>query len=70
MNVELNFEQRARLELISIRAGKPTGQMLIEAAHFLLDSDAGYCRRCRPAEPQKFLRDEELEARFARILHY
>lgn len=51
-----------------MHAGKPIGEMLIEAAQFLLDSDAGCCRHCRSAEPQKFLRDEELEARFAQIL--
>jgi hypothetical protein len=68
VKVELNYDQRARLELISIQAGKPTGQMLVEAAQFLLDNDAGCCQHCRPAESQMFLGDEELEARFMRLL--
>ena len=70
MNIELNPEQRSRLELLSMYVGISTSQMLVDAAHLLLDYDAGRCRHCRPAEPQKFLRDEELEARFARILHH
>lgn len=68
VKVELNYDQRARLELISIQAGKPAGQMLVEAAQFLLDNDAGCCQHCRPAESQMFLGDEELEARFMRLL--
>ena len=35
MDVELNYEQRAHLELISLHSGKPTAQLLIEAAEFL-----------------------------------
>jgi len=69
VDVDLNFEQRARIELISIHAGKSPAQLLTEAAMFLLDCDAGCCDRCHPAEPQKFLREEELDARFAQLLH-
>jgi hypothetical protein len=68
VNIHINPEQRDRLELISILAGKPAGEMLVEAAQFLLDDDAGCCQHCRPGESQKFLRDEELEARFTRML--
>ncbi|HEX9202052.1 MAG TPA: hypothetical protein VF865_21020 [Acidobacteriaceae bacterium] len=69
MNVDLDFEQRAWLELISILNGKPTGELLVQAAQFLLDHDAGCCQHCRrPAESQKFLASEELEDRFARLL--
>ncbi len=69
MNIELNYEQRARIELLSLYAGKTTGEMLLEAAMLLLDRDAGCCERCRQADTQNFLGEEELEARFAQLLH-
>ena len=69
MNVELNYEQSARIELLSLVAGKPSSQLLLDAAMLLLDSDAGCCERCRPADPQNFLGEEELEARLAQLLH-
>ena len=43
--------------------------MLLEAAMLLLDRDAGCCERCRQADTQSFLGEEELEARFAQLLH-
>ena len=69
MNVELNYEQSARIELLALYAGKPTSQLLLEAAISLLDRDAGCCEHCRPAGPQNFLDEEQLEARFAQLLH-
>ena len=69
MNIELNYEQSARIELLSLVAGKPSSQLLLDAAMLLLDSDAGCCERCRPACPQNFLGEEEMEARFAQLLH-
>lgn len=69
MNVELNYEQSARIELLSLYAGKPSGEMLLDAAMLLLDRDAGCCERCRQAGTQSFLGEEELEARFAQLLH-
>jgi hypothetical protein len=69
VNVELNYEQSARIELLSMYAGKPSSQLLLEAAMQLLDRDAGCCERCRPAGTQSFLGEEELEARFAQLLH-
>jgi hypothetical protein len=69
VNVELNFEQRARIELLSLVAGKPSSQLLLDAAMLLLDRDAGCCEHCRPASAQNFLGEEELEARFAQLLH-
>ena len=69
MHIDLSFEQRARIELLSLYAGKPSSQLLLEAAMHLLDRDAGCCELCRPASPQNFLGDEELEARFAQLLH-
>jgi hypothetical protein len=69
VNVELDYEQSARIELLSLYAGKPSSQLLVEAAILLLDRDAGHCEHCRPAAPQEFLGEEELEARFAQLLH-
>ena len=66
MDIELTSEQRSRLELIAMHAGKAPAQILIEAALFLLERDAA-----RPegnAKPQKFLSEDELNARFSRIL--
>jgi hypothetical protein len=55
MEIELTFEQRSRLELIALHAGKSTVDMLIDAAQFLLDRDAADSNQPRPAENQKFL---------------
>ena len=70
MNLELNFEQSARLELIAMHAGKSTSQILVEAAQYLLDSDAGCRSLPHPVQTQRFLSEEALEARFARILRH
>ena len=70
MNVELNFEQSARLELIAMHAGKSTSQMLVDAAQHLLDSDAGCLSQSSSMHTQQFLSEEALEARFARILRH
>ena len=70
VNVELNYEQTSRLELIALNAGKPKAQMLLEAAQYLLDRDTGHVGSTRPGEPQRFLSDSELETRFARLLRY
>jgi hypothetical protein len=69
VNVDLNYEQSARIELLSLYAGKPSSQLLLEAAISLLDRDAGYCEHCRPAGPQEFLDEEQMAARFAQLLH-
>jgi hypothetical protein len=70
MNVELSFEQRARLELIALHAGKPAAEMLVEAVQFLFDQDAQLCAPAIPVEAQTFLPEPELEARIARILRH
>lgn len=69
MEIELTFEQRSRLELIAMHAGKPSGQMLVEAAEFLVNHDLS-CFQPPPPETQKFMPEAELEARFTRILRY
>ena len=63
MNVELNQEQTARLELISLHAGKRPAEMLLEAAQLILDSD-----REQSARSQKFLPEEKMEERLADLL--
>lgn len=68
MDVELNYEQRAHLELISLHSGKSTAQLLVEAAEFLLTLDPEYLGRSTPTDPQTFLSDAEMESRFARLL--
>jgi hypothetical protein len=70
MDVELSNEQRDRVELISIHRGRPSAQVLVEAAEFLLNCEADYFPPWRPAPTQQFLPEEELEARLARILRY
>ncbi len=69
VNVELNFEQSARMELLSLYAGRPAEEMLLEAATFLMDCEEEGRERCLPAHTQNFLSDEGLEARFALLLH-
>jgi hypothetical protein len=68
MDVDLNYEQRARVELIAIHSGKTTAQVLVDAAQFLLNCEVDYYPPSQPARSQQFLPEEELEARFARLL--
>jgi hypothetical protein len=70
VNVELTFEQRARLELIALHAGKSADEMLIEAVKFLFAQDVATGAPSLPAEPQAFLPESDLEARLARILRH
>ena len=68
MDVELNYEQRAHLELIAVHTGKPVVQLLIEAAEFLMTLDPESLGRAAAPGSQTFLSDAEMEARFARLL--
>jgi len=68
VNIALSFEQRARIELLSLYAGKPASQLLLDAAMLLLDRDAGCCERCRQVGTQQFFDEEQVEARFAQLL--
>ncbi len=70
MDIALTSEQRSRLELIAVHAGKSPAQILLEAAVFLLDRDEAHSRHPDQAEPQKFLSESEMDARFTRILRY
>lgn len=69
MNVELNYEQSSRLELIALQAGKPSAQILIEAAQYLFEREASNVS-ARKAQTQKFLSEQQLEARFEKILRH
>jgi hypothetical protein len=68
VNITLNYEQTARLELVALFAGKSTAQLLTEAAEQLLRRDAADSAQPAPAEPQKFLSEAEMAARFAQLL--
>ena len=70
MDVELTPDQRERVELISIHRGKTPGQVLVDAAEFLLNCDADYFPPWRSAPTQQFLPEDELEARFSRLLRH
>ena len=65
MDIELTSEQRSRLELIAVHAGKSPAQVLLEAAVFLLENDAA-----GSPQPQNFLSEAEMDARFTRILRH
>jgi hypothetical protein len=65
VNIELDYEQRARLELISIHTGKPPAQVLIDAAQSLFNHEFG----CSSAPTQApILSEAALESRFSRLL--
>lgn len=68
MNIDLDYEQRARLELISIHAGKTPGEVLMDAAQSLFDHEFG-CTSPTPAPvTQQFISEAALESRFSRLL--
>jgi hypothetical protein len=69
VNIDLDYEQRARLELISIHAGKTPAEVLIEAAQSLFDHEFGYSAPPPPpAATQQFLSEAAMESRFSRLL--
>lgn len=68
MDIELNYEQRARLELIAMHTGKPAAQVLVDAAQFLFNCEIDYYPPARATPSQQFMPEEELEARLARLL--
>ena len=72
MVLELNSDQRAQLELISMHAGKPPAQILTDAARYLFDNDIAFWENVQrghgPSSYQNFLPPEELDKRFATLL--
>jgi hypothetical protein len=70
MELDLNFEQRARVELIAIHCGKPPAQILVDAAQFLLNCDANYYPPSPRPRSQQFLSEDALELRFSRLLRH
>ena len=70
MDIELNYEQRAQLELISMHAGTSPAHVLLEAAEFLLRLDPDTFLPQPDDKSQLFLTDAELEARFTRLLRH
>jgi hypothetical protein len=74
MQLDLSFEQRARLELLAIHAGVSPAQLLTDALELLLERDAADAPRTadtldRASCTQCFLSEFELETRFSRLLH-
>jgi hypothetical protein len=70
MQVDLNYKQRAQLELIAVYSGKSAAQVLVDTAQFLMNCEANYYPPTRPVPSQQFLPEDEMEARIARILQY
>ena len=70
MDIELTSEQRSRLELLALHAGKSPAQILLDAAVFLLGREAAHPGQPDQTEPQKFLSEKEMDARFTRILRH
>jgi hypothetical protein len=68
VNIDLDYEQRARLELISIHTGKTPGEVLIEAAQSLFNHEFGYSAPPSPGPTQQFVSEAALESRFSRLL--
>jgi hypothetical protein len=70
MNLELDREQRAQLELISMHVGKPPAQLLVEAALFLFDRniESPGPEQGPSGNAQSFLGAAEVDERLARML--
>jgi hypothetical protein len=72
MELNLDGEQKAQLEMIALHVGKPPAQVLMDAALFLLSRDGRFLESLEADGPpelsQTFLNDGELNARFTRIL--
>ena len=68
VNVDLDFDQLAELELISLHVGKPPAQLLMEAAQLVLTRDAHLSDLFQPREPQRVLPEEDMELRLSQLL--
>jgi hypothetical protein len=68
MELRLNFDQRARIELLAMHAGTSTEQLLLDAAQVVLDRDAADAPFPPASYTQRFLSEVELDARFDRLL--
>ena len=68
MEVDLTYEQRARIELIAIHTGKTPVRVLVDAAQFLFNCEIDYYPPSQPVPSQQFLPEEEMAARLARLL--
>jgi hypothetical protein len=68
VDVELDFDQLAELELISLHAGKPPAQLLMEAALLVLTRDAHLCDLYHSSDTPLLLHDDEIALRLTRLL--
>jgi len=70
MDLQLSYDQRARLELIAIHSGVTTEQLVLEAAELLLERDAADGPAAKQPWQQRFLSSVELDERFFRLLRH
>ena len=68
MEIDLTYEQRARIELIAIHTGMSAARVLVNAAQFLFECEIDYYPPSQPVPSQQFLPEEEMEGRLARLL--
>ena len=68
MQIELNYKQRAQLELIAVYLNKTVEAVLVDTAQFLMNCEADYYAPARQLPSQQFLAEDELEVRLANIL--
>jgi hypothetical protein len=72
MDINLDSKQRTQLELIALHAGKTPGEVLTEAALFLLKHDVDAWewmeRNAALHSSEPFLGGDEMDARLAELL--
>jgi hypothetical protein len=72
MDINLDAKQKTQLELIALYAGKTTGQVVAEAALFLLKHDVDSWewmeRHAALHSGEPFLGRDEMDARLAELL--
>ena len=72
MELHLTAEQEAQLSRIALHAGKPTEQLITEAALFLFDEQANFREAVQQgvaeANAGNFIEEEEMEARVEKML--
>jgi hypothetical protein len=72
MVLDLDSDQRAQLELLSVHSGKPPAQLLLETARYLLENDVELWEQVQrgraPIGCQDVLEPEKLDQRFATML--
>ena len=70
MDLQLSYDQRARLELIAIHSGVTIEQLVMQAAELLLELDAADSPVTPQPRQQHCLSSVELDERFVRLLRH